>query len=99
MLEMSSWVSGLIVGAGLAGAVVVAPGDGDMGRDGEDGVVWANAAPLSSAKAATAIGMVRITGLQFPYKLTCQHGPSMAVPMSLTLGATWEPLSTARVGR
>src|SRR5213595_3528655 len=69
MLETSSWVSGLIVGAGFMGAVV-APGDGDIGRDGDEGVVWANAAALNSAIAATAIGMVRIASLQFPYKLT-----------------------------
>src|SRR5580704_14639394 len=73
MLETSSWVSGLIAGVFCGGTgAVVAPG---AGRAGTFGVVdvWAEATPVISASAATAIGIVRMGRLQRSCQLFCEH--------------------------
>src|SRR5207248_3512709 len=60
IFETSSWVRGLIAVSLCIGAVV-APGAGRAGLFGEVDV-WAEAAPVIRASAATAIGSLRMEG-------------------------------------
>src|SRR5207248_10326617 len=111
ILETSSWLSGFIAASFCMGAVV-APGAGLAGLLGEVDI-WAEAAPVMSASAATvAIGSLRMERLQCSYQLSCERaafapgsaaprarGDSPATPLYILLRHIYELLHSSMIAQ